>query len=186
MNELNPPPTNLPTKNDTDIAKLAFSIAACSLFGFGICLYLILSENKNAPSIWVCVGLFLIAALFGTLAFWLWRQNEKAKVPWPLSIYVPTFEPALKSGKTVKIEIMFQWPSGWHTQYICDHMTFSLSAHLSRTFAGLEALPDYETLEKLIRPVIAAKADELGLPICRFEVKTIQGAVRPGGIYVSS
>jgi hypothetical protein len=123
----------------------------------------------DKPPLYLAVGTALILTFGG-----LYRlQDEKFKAKWPTNYRPLLFEPILKSGNAIVVEIQIEIPKTQDTPETLFQLVSATRAPLFNLFADADTPPSRQDICECVSKAMAKKQREIGLAICRMEVVTI-------------
>jgi len=171
MNEQNPPPYHL------EHAEFCYRVEKGLLFGCVLILInLIVAINTNNLFFLLMTAIFLTLPL--TIAFFV--VDRKIQF-WerPYSLYARTFsyDPQLKSGVRVPIEVEYQFPTTANTPEILDRLNTAAKNAMKKSFASLYVAPEYEETRRILVEALEPEVQALDIEVFRIHVLRIQLAV---------
>ena len=163
------------------LAKDAAFRVSASLAGALVCLALAWAELAGMipASFGGHVGryywAFPLCIVFAIIGIRFTRIHDRFIKPQILkSINGMEFHPKMQDGSAAHITLQIQLIESEWTQHFSDRLHSDLTAFFAGWFAGIAALPDFQTVEQQILPTLETVYTELGLNLLRHKVLAIE------------
>jgi hypothetical protein len=169
MNELNPPPENREKAHFYDVSMQAIvTCVIAEIIAVPIAAF-ILKTHANP--------ILLAGGFSTTILIIIWYFCYKKYKEWltPYQIFVTKldFEPCLKNGKKISIEIEFQIPNMRAKQGNLEILYHATLAGLNRTLSQLALPPDYPEMKLIVQQAIEPDMKIINMFICRVKIVSI-------------
>jgi len=168
MNEQNPPPYHL------EHADFCYRVEKGLLFGCVLILVnLIVAINTNNLLFLLATAIFLTLPL--TIAFFVVdRKIQFWERPYSLYARTFTYNPQLKSGVRVPLEVEYQFPTTANTPEILERLNTAAEEGLNRSFSSVYRAPEYEEARKTLVEALEPEVAALDIEVFRIHVLRIQ------------